>query len=816
MLLKRNKSKFLHLPMPLRDFFVCLRKTAAGWPFVMFYPLLTDTMERRSLFLLFICFSFLLPGGPGAYATKLVELKVVDKDYLMLLFRDGEVFYRDDGTGRSAFRGHDWVEGDDTLKAYGQELDTQLAMLASSWTVVSADDSRYGMAGRQPLAVHRKSKVMNTDAKFNYKLDHWIFLKLPFSMREGHSYTVKLNPSLHADKAEAGLTFDVTRCVSEAVHVNIIGYTPDCPVKAADLYLWLGDGGQRDYRSFEGNTVWLYNVETGRKRRVGKVAFWKSCRTQAEALGRNLTGSDVWNIDFSSAVAPGRYRLVVQDVGCSMDFDIKENVYFEPYKTQVRGYYYMRLGEDRPDLHPVPRRPLFIPEEDPKGFTIYLTDLQPWHPEWKQYKGDIWDEPHFKPALKSMFWQHRLPGNPVNTVARGGHSDAFDWDRHLAHVSNIYDMLLPYFLSGGRLDDDNLQIGESGNGIPDILDEARNEVDFWLSLRDGEAYCHGLTNPSAEHTVMFQAGATTMAAWANAANCAMMADCFRLSGHKELEVHYAAEAVKAFEFAARQPNLQLDDLQDIGDCSMRGRDFKQMAAAFLYNVTGEKKWEDLMVEECLMEDGKPLVVDASRGCQLWGTAAYLGTPRARHYPQLHEALVAAVKEQAMRKHVAHISERPSRRSADNNYWQTAQNLHLVILAHFASAKESEKKLFEKAMLLEADWGLGRNPSNRVEMTGLGQRCIDNCYTTGRNDGTPGLHPGHTPYNNLDTWNKSLGSDPQWFVERGYPEWKSGGWPHQEAYFNCRYVWANGEFTPRQTMRGKMALYGYLMGLARRP
>lgn len=57
-------------------------------------------------------------------------------------------------------------------------------------------------------------------------------------------------------------------------------------------------------------------------------------------------------------------------------------------------------------------------------------------------------------------------------------------------------MLLPYFLSNGRLNDDNLQIGESGNGIPDIMDEARNEVDFWLSLRDGEAYCHGLTNPS--------------------------------------------------------------------------------------------------------------------------------------------------------------------------------------------------------------------------------------------------------------------------------------------------------------------------------
>ena len=52
-------------------------------------------------------------------------------------------------------------------------------------------------------------------------------------------------------------------------------------------------------------------------------------------------------------------------------------------------------------------------------------------------------------------------------------------------MSNIYDLLLPYILTGGRLAEDDLGIRESGNGIPDIVDEARNEVDFFLSLRDG-------------------------------------------------------------------------------------------------------------------------------------------------------------------------------------------------------------------------------------------------------------------------------------------------------------------------------------------
>ncbi|MFW5656711.1 MAG: glycosyl hydrolase family 5, partial [Bacteroidota bacterium] len=107
------------------------------------------------------------------------------------------------------------------------------------------------------------------------------------------------------------------------------------------------------------------------------------------------------------------------------------------------------------------------------------------------------------------------------------------------------------------------------------------------------------------------------------------------------------------------------------------------------------------------------------------------------------------------------------------------------------------------------------PSNIVEMTGLGEQHIVNCYTTGHDDGVPGLHPGHTPYNNLQPWGGSHnGSNPRWFTERGYPDWDEGGWPFQEAHFNCRYSWANGEFTPRQTMRGKMVLYGYLYGLSK--
>lgn len=750
-----------------------------------------------------------------ANATKLLEIKSIDKDYIMVHFRDGEVRYRDDATGPSAYLGHSFAEGDDTLLVFGERLDPAKAGIAAAWVITSKDDKKFGR--QTAVAAWRKSKPMNMDHTLISELDHWIYLQLPRSMKQGCTYTVTIPEGIESEKRSGEVKFDIWTSMSEAVHVNILGYTPQEEVKAADLYLWLGDGGQRDYSSYEGKKVWLYNVATGAKKEVAKVGFWmKADQYEKEANKKNMTGSDVWNIDFKVS-EPGRYRLVVEDVGCSMDFDVNNEVYFQPYHYSVRGYYYMRVGEPiDPRVNPVPRQPQFISGKSPEGFVIYKTDLHPWHPDWRKIRGDVWDEPHHIMPEQSEFLKHRLPGNPVNYEVVGGHSDAFDWDRHLAHVSNIYDMLLPYLLTNGRLAEDNLSIRESGNGIPDLIDEARNEVDFFLSIRDGEAYSQGVTNPTKDWSMMFQAGCTTMAAWANAANCAILAEAFRVNGNKELCGYYTEEAIKAFNFAGRQENQQLDDMQDVGSARMRGRDFRQMAAAFLYNLTGDRKWEDLMVEESVVKTASsPLFSKDYRSSyyQIWAAAAYLTCPQERHYPEFYANLKASVNAQADENNVNHMFTRPSRRTANDSRWQVSENLQLVMMAHYIADTPERKALLEKAMYMEAGWGLGRNPSNMVEMTGLGERHVENCYTTGRNDGVPGVHPGQTPFNGTETWSPGFnGGDARIVLEKCYPDWNTGGWPSQESYFNNRYMWVLGEFTPRETMRGKMALLGYLYGI----
>jgi hypothetical protein len=61
----------------------------------------------------------------------------------------------------------------------------------------------------------------------------------------------------------------------------------------------------------------------------------------------------------------------------------------------------------------------------------------------------------------------------------GGWYDAADYDRNLRHYTNIFDMLYAYELAPAKFSDNMLNIPESGNGIPDLLDEAEYGLDVW-------------------------------------------------------------------------------------------------------------------------------------------------------------------------------------------------------------------------------------------------------------------------------------------------------------------------------------------------
>jgi hypothetical protein len=272
----------------------------------------------------------------------------------------------------------------------------------------------------------------------------------------------------------------------------------------------------------------------------------------------------------------------------------------------------------------------------------------------------------------------------------------------------------------------------------------------------------------------------------------------------------------AVEAWGRAGGAGLDFAYGIGNGRMRGRDFKMMTAAFLYNVTGDRAYEDAMAAESVVSGPDSTLEEPRQYCQYWGTAAYLMCAKNRwqpiHYAQLVRDMDVAIRQDALRKNITPSTQRPSRRSTDNahGWFQATQMVHPLCIAHAVSRDPAEQQALLRAMILEADYSQGRNSMNMVFMTGLGSRHAEDIYTSGRWDGVPGVHPGHTPYMNANPWGRNYMSNPQWYAEKGYPAWDQ--WPHTEALWPARYCYSNSEFTPQQTMRGKMLLLGYLYSL----
>ena len=805
----------------------------------------------------------LLSLTSAASASKLVSVNIMDKDYIMVYFRDGDVTFNErDVPGWPLYETHQSMSKEiNTLVTYGEALNTTEAADTKNWKITSTDDPNFGTQGVMPSNVYRKSKlgcmaqmgwdtVTDSDFIYDWAYEHTLFLKLPRSMKAGKTYTIQIPNNINSDVTDKTVTFDIFNNRSEAVKVNIVGYSTANSIKSADVYSWMGDGGARDYSSFVGKKIYIYNTATKKSQEVGTLSLWQTKAVEM-VVEYPMLQTDVWKADFTGFNTAGTYRLAVEDIGCSDDFTISNDIYYEPFKISTQGFYYMRVGEDSKasGITPVARLPLYIPEKSPPGCKVHITSVHPFHPGWAALSKSIdkWDEPGNKSHETKSSWYAYITGR-TNPNAYGGHSDALDWDRQLSHVTIIYDMLLPYFLTNGALSDDNLGIAESGNGIPDILDEARIEVDFWLRLRDGMGYSHGLTNPttSKTHPVLFQAGNTGVAAWANAANAAMMGDCFRILSertnspeHKKLMERYRDSAVVAYSYASSlSPEEQmLDKKQNVGCAIMTGNDFKITAAAFLYNLTGETGYEnDLLAGSRCTTDTSGVSNVSRRSLSINGfesqgynetyaLAGYLFTNRKvnnlERYNNMRNSIIAEAKsKEANFSDPNYPDRRPTRRSTRQDAgWFVNTIIHnqRTIIAHALSEKGSaDRKMFENALILEADYSLGRNPLNIIHMTTAttslaDKRSIENAFTSGWNDGVPGVHPGHTPYMSQRDWGGGMiMGNPSWMTNKNYPALDY--WPVGELYYNTRYVYAANEFTPQETMRGKTALYGYLYGI----
>jgi endoglucanase len=168
------------------------------------------------------------------------------------------------------------------------------------------------------------------------------------------------------------------------------------------------------------------------------------------------TGENIWRVDFSGLTIPGTYTVKINNKA-SYQFQIEDDVYNNLFKDALRCFYLIRCG---------------LAENDP------VTGIN-------------------RPACHLHDAKIRAGSGSID--ATGGWHNACDKGKFVNETAiSIASMLWLYELKGNVLKDLSNNIPESGNGISDLLNEARWGLSWLLKMQktDGTVYHKADSEPN--------------------------------------------------------------------------------------------------------------------------------------------------------------------------------------------------------------------------------------------------------------------------------------------------------------------------------
>jgi endoglucanase len=288
------------------------------------------------------------------------------------------------------------------------------------------------------------------------------------------------------------------------------------------------------------------------------------------------TGDRVQLADFSKLKESGAFYLDAQGIGRSWNFRIASDVYSRAYYLAARSYYGQRCGT--------------------------AVDLGP---EFAGYRhGICHTEGAYDPST----------GKQGQHVSTHGWHDAGDYGRYVVNSGiSTGTLLWTWELFGNQVKRISLRLPESGNGTPDLLNEARWNIDWMLTMQDADGgvwqkqtsshFC-GFIMPEADKLTSLVIGAgqspfkTSCATADFAAVTAIAARVFL-----PFDADYARRCLlasrSAWNWLKQNPNVVFHNPPGIstGDYGDAHCDDEQLwAAAELSRTTGEAGYEAYFLE----------------------------------------------------------------------------------------------------------------------------------------------------------------------------------------------------------------------------
>lgn len=282
-------------------------------------------------------------------------------------------------------------------------------------------------------------------------------------------------------------------------------------------------------------------------------------------------------VDFSQVKAEGTYKIVLDTGSESFEFPIGNDVYGDVYRDSVLMLYSQRCGSALDG----------------------------------SICGDFAHEAcHMGTAI--------VYGSDMAIDVSGGWHDAGDYGRYVVPgAKTVQDLLLTYEESQAAASDDSVGIPESGNGVADILDEARYELEFLFKMQEpitGGVY-HKVTGEVFPETVLAvdetaQLYISPISNTATGDFAAVMAKASIV--YKDIDAEFAAKCLEAAKKAYAYIDSHIDDGTFSNPGSIvtgeypdsRDEDELLWAACELYLATGDEAYNTRFKEVISMPNVK--------------------------------------------------------------------------------------------------------------------------------------------------------------------------------------------------------------------
>lgn len=419
----------------------------------------------------------------------------------------------------------------------------------------------------------------------------------------------------------------------------------------------------------------------------------------------NSAGEVNWIGDFSSVTEPGKYYIKSGNLDNSYTFEIGNDVYNNLLDSTVRMIYLQRCGTT------------------------------------------ISDQTFSHPACHST--QAKVYGTNNFIDVSGGWHDAGDYGRYVVPAAKTIADLLNAYSSNPEAFSDSIGIPESGNGIPDVLDEVRYGLEWMLKMQDSSSggVHHKVTCESFPGYIMPENEkdeliVTPVSTTATADFCGAMAMAYE--HYKGIDKNFAdkclAASEKAWTFLEANPNLIFKNPEDIttGDYGDKSdRDERYWAAAQLYRSTGDSKYSSA-VQSIYAQKGMDWSLMGD-----YGNIALLTMDGIDKNSSIYTAAKNAVIKQA-KTFLSNTNSSPYGSPITTYNWGSNMTVANAGVILSLASELSDDDSYIEAAKSNLNYLLGENPNGECYVTGFGTVSPQNPHhrpSMAKNTAMPGMLVG---------------------------------------------------------------------------